>query len=68
MELKGTEVEGDSDSDYDSDCADSDVSSVCPDIDVDDDLPFICEECDRFSKHSCGSAGTCKQGSTRNLQ
>ena len=45
LEEKGTELAGDSDSDYDSDCVDSEVSSVCSDMDLDDDLPFVWDEC-----------------------
>ena len=49
MEQKGEELEGDDDSDYGSDC-DDDVSSECSDLDEDDDLPFICEECEQIFK------------------
>ena len=66
LEEKCTELPADNDSDYDSDCADSEVSSVCSDIYIDDDLPFICDECGKFFKQSCGTAGTLKMGSTTN--
>ena len=68
MEEKCTELPADSDSDYDSDCADSKVSSVSSDMDIVDDLQFICDKCGNFSKHSCGTPGTCKEGSTTNQQ
>ena len=50
LEQKGTEVAGDSGSDYDCNCGDSDVSSVCSDTDVDDEVPFVCEECGQIFK------------------
>ena len=65
-ELFGVETEYNSGDD--SDYTGSDVCSLSRTGEVEDDLPFVCDECNKFSKPSFGSRSICKQGFTVHLQ